>query len=162
MDAGDIILSKETQIHCDDTSEDLFERLGNMGAELLSETIDAISTGTAPKIKQNHAEATYAPLLSKDFSQIDFTQSAASIKNKVRALIPWPVATVQLGEKVLKIYSIDISSKKTDHTPGTVIAGNPNGIEIACSDGSVIIKRLQAPGGSVLSADDYLRGNTIK
>jgi len=161
MDAGDIILMKETQILPEDTSQDLFNRLGEMGAELLSETITAIKQGTAPRISQKHEDATYAPLLSKELSSIDFTCNAYSIKCKVRALIPWPVATMELGGKIVKVYEVEESNNQTNLTPGTVLTDSKNGLEIACKEGTVIVNKLQAPGGKIMTAAEYLRGAKV-
>jgi len=161
MDAGDIISSKETLIEPDDTSADLFERLGDLGADLLSETVHAISKGTAPRVAQNHEDATYAPMLSKDMAPIDFTESAYKIKCKVRALIPWPVATMCIGEKIVKIFDVEITDNQTGLAPGKILPDCKHGIEVACNDGSITIKKLQAPGGIIMSPTEYLRGNRI-
>jgi len=159
MDAGDVILSSETKIGEDETSAQLFERLGDMGAKLLSDTVFAIEKGAAPRVAQNHDEATFAPVFSKDNAAIDFNETAVNIKNKVRAFVPWPVATMELSGKVLKVYSVDISDNQTGRAPGTAITDSKLGLEIACKDGSVIINRLQASGGKIMSSSEYLRGN---
>jgi len=161
MDTGDILYTLKTHIGDDETSADLYDRLGLLGAQLLSKTIDSIQRNDAVPKPQNHNEATYAPLLTKEISPIDWNTSAYMIKNKVRGLIPWPVATMELGGKTLKVYSVDITSNQTENIPGTIISHGKAGLEIACADGTVIIKQLQAPGGKIMSAADYLRGNPI-
>jgi len=159
MDAGDIIFTKKTRIEENETSVDLFERLAVIGAQLLSETVDALKHGTVKRISQNHNEATYAPLLKKDMSAIDWTKNAHSIRNMVRGLLPWPVATMELNGKILKVFSVETTNIKTDIPCGGVVSLGHTGIEIACKDGTVIIKELQAPGGKRMLAEDYLRGN---
>jgi len=161
MDDGDILYTLATQIGEDETGGQLVERLGVIGAELLSYTIEKIGCGEAASLPQNHNEATFAPLLTKDISPIDWSKTAYEIKCKVRGLIPWPVATMELGGKVLKVFSVDITADKTTVTPGAVIPSGRPGLEIACADSTVIINKLQAPGGKVMSAADYLRGNKI-
>jgi len=161
MDAGDIIFSKETFIGPDETSADLFERLGDLGAGLLSETVEAIGKGKVSRVAQKHEDGTYAPMLTKDMAPIDFTESAYKIKCKVRALIPWPVATMCIGDKILKIFDVDITSNKTDLAPGEILPESKYGIEVACNDGSIVIAKLQAPGGKVMSSAEYLRGNRV-
>ena len=94
-------------------------------------------------------------------SPIDWSESALSIKCKVRGLNPWPVATAQLGKNVYKIFSVDISSNHTKEEPGKILNTVKSGIEIACIDGTVIIKELQAPGGKRMAAADFLRGHSI-
>jgi len=161
MDSGDIILTKNTPIGDDETSGDLFERLSILSAELLSETVDAIFKGSAKRVPQNHNEATYTTLITKDMAPIEWSKSAFEIKNKVRGLQPWPVATIELNGVTLKVFSVDITTTKTDERPGSIISHGKSGIEVACGNGSVIIKELQAPGGKRMSAADYLRGNPI-
>jgi len=159
MDAGDIIFSKKTTIGDNETSLDLFNRLSVLGACLLSETITAVAQGTVKRIKQNKQEVTYAPMLKKEMSPIDWTKTAKAIKAQVRGLIPWPVATMQLDDCLLKVFSVDINENKTEEAPGTIISLGKNGIEAACSDGTVIIKEVQAAGGKKMPASDYLRGH---
>ena len=161
MDEGDIILTRKTQIGEQETSADLFERLSVMGAELLSETVREIERGNAPRVSQNHDDATYAPMLTRDMSPIDWTSSSYMISCKVRGLYPWPVATMELGGKVVKVLSVETSNEKSDLQPGSVITDNKTSLKIVSSDGTVIINRLQAPGGKPMSAVDYMRGNKI-
>jgi len=158
MDAGDIIFIKKILIDENDTSEDLFSKLSILGAELLSETVSAIKLGTALRKQQNHNEATYAPLLKKEMSPIDWNKSANSIKCAVRGLYPWPVATAELEGNVVKVFTVDITNNITNAQPGSVVSSGNDGIEVACSDGTVVIKELQSPGKKRMSAADYLRG----
>ena len=162
MDAGDILYVKKTPIGENETSGDLFNRLSFLGAELLSETVNAIAQGITERIPQNHDEATFAPLLSKEMSPIDWTKSAKEIKNKVRGLYPWPTATMELDGNILKVFSVDTSIGKSNSIPGSIISSGHAGLEIACSDGSVFVQEIQAAGGKRMSAADYLRGNPIK
>ena len=161
MDEGDIILTRKTQIGEQETSADLFERLSVIGAELLSETVREIEAGTAPRVSQNHDKATYAPMLTRDMSPIDWTCTSDEISAKVRGLIPWPVATMELGEKTVKVLSIDVTNNKTELQPGSIITDNKTKLEIVTGDGSVIINKLQASGGKAMSAVDYMRGARI-
>jgi len=158
MDSGDIIFTIKTQIGDDETSKDLFERLSILGADLLSKTVTAISSGTAPRTPQDKSKVTYAPLLKKEMSPIDWNKSAIEIKAHVRGLIPWPVATTELGGVVLKVFSVDIRTEKHDKSPGTVLSKSNRGIEIICADGVVTVLEVQAPGGKRMSASDYING----
>jgi len=161
LDSGDILLTTRTKIGEKETAGDLISRLSHMGAELLSETLKAISSGEAVRIKQNHDEATFAPPLTKEMSQIDWSGSARSIINKIRGLNPWPVATTAISGRIFKIYSAEQGSGSAAFCPGVVVSTGKQGIEIACGDGSIIIKELQAPGGKRMSSYDYLRGNPV-
>ncbi|MCL2365669.1 MAG: methionyl-tRNA formyltransferase [Oscillospiraceae bacterium] len=161
LDAGDIILTHDTAIGANETSGELFERLKEMGANLLNETIDLLSKGEAPRIPQDSNDATYAPMLSKDMSAIDWNTTGLHIKCKVRGLNPWPVATTLFKDKVYKIFAVDTIQKDTLAPPGALVSTGKHGIEIACLDGVVIIKDLQASGGKRMSAADHLKGNSI-
>ena len=161
MDAGDIILTKSTDIGDDETSLQLSERLSDLSAELLSETVEAIASGTVKRYPQDHNEATYAPLLTKDMSPVDWTKSAYQIKNKVRGLIPWPVATMSLNNETLKIYAADADERDSGKKPGSIISSGSFGIEIACGNGTLTVKELQAPGGKRMYAAEYIKGNPV-
>jgi methionyl-tRNA formyltransferase len=160
IDAGDMLLTKETPIGENETVGVLYDRLRVMGAELLSETIQSVLSNNTRRIPQDHSMATYAPLIDKELARIDWNQSAHSIKCKVRALSPKPAAVANIDGVILKIYEVEIASvsKLVDKLPGEVIFGGKHGLEIACADGSILIKELQAPGGRRMSAADFLRG----
>jgi methionyl-tRNA formyltransferase len=161
MDEGDILYTKKLTIEENETAAQLYDRLSSLSADLLSETLDAISRGTAKRLPQNHKEATFAPLLTKEFSPINWMEQALRIKNKVRGLIPWPVATMELDGKAFKVFSVDITNGNTGKSPGEIVSAGKHGLEVACADGTVIIKELQAPGGKRMAAADYLRGNPL-
>jgi len=161
MDAGDIIFSRKTPIDSEETAGDLYDRLSIMGAELLSDTVFAVSRGGIERTPQRHSEATYAPPMKKDFSPIDWTETALRIKNKVRGLYPWPVSTTEFHKVKFKVFKVDIGARESMNTPGEIIASDENGLEVACADGSVIIKELQAPGGKRMPAADYFRGHRL-
>lgn len=161
MDAGDIIFTKTTEIGEDETAGELSDRLAVLGASLLSETVMAIASGTAPRFKQNDSEATYAPPLTKNMSPIDWTKSVREILCHIRGLNPWPVATTVLNGSLIKVFKGSGTQHRTGQLPGNIVQTGREGIEIACADGTVIIKELQAPGGRRMHAADYLRGHPI-
>ena len=163
MDAGDVILTDETEIGLYETSGELYERLSRMGADLLVKTLEMIEKGTAPRIPQDHSKATYAPMLDKSLCPIDFRKPARAVIKWIYGLQPWPVATAELGGTVLKVFSAKLTGNAADCHPGTVTATGTEGIEIACGDGqTVLITELQAPGKKRMPAADYLRGHPLK
>ena len=105
MDEGDIIEIRRTPIDPMETGAELMARMAQIAAGLACDTIAAIEAGTATRTPQNHAEATYAPMLSKEMSPIDWTQPVRYVIDQVRGLIPWPVATAELAGKRFKISS---------------------------------------------------------
>ncbi len=162
MDEGDILEIRKTDTEPQETSEELMARLAVIAAKLSCDTARAIENGTAVRTPQNHDEATYADMLSKDLSPIDWTQSASDICDHVRGLIPWPVATAELGGTKFKIFRVEPQDKTTDKAAGTLLELNKKGLEIACGNGEVLrITQLQAEGGKRMAAADYFRGHPI-
>ncbi len=158
LDTGDIIFTKEVKVGENETSGELFDRLCVDGAQLLSETIKAIEAGTAPRIPQNDNEATYASMLSKEISEIDWNKTANDVHNKVRGLSPWPSAQSKLFGKRVKILETRLCDKSGE--AGKVISVNP--LTVACKEGSVEILRLQPEGKRAMTSSDYLKGHNIE
>ena len=162
MDEGDIIEIRKTVIQPLETSEELMARLAQIAAPLCADTVRAIEAGTAVRTPQNDAEATYAPMLSKAESPIDWDQPARYIVDQVRGLVPWPVATAAFGGTEFKIYRVEYTDQKTDKAPGSLVALTKKGLLVACAGGDVLLVReLQAQGGKRMPAPDYFRGHPI-
>ena len=162
LDAGDMLLTSKMPIGEDETAGELFERMSVLGADVLSDTLNAISEGKAVRLPQDHSLATFAPPLRKDIRPIDWNDAAYKIKCKVRGLCPAPAATAEIDGAVLKVFSVDIGDMSvTGKACGEIVSAGKHGIEIACADGSVIIKELQPPGGKRMPAEDYVRGRRL-
>ena len=162
LDAGDIISQAVTPIDPDETVETLHDRLADMGAKLLVDTVVSIENGTATRTPQQADLVTHAPMLSRALSPMDFTRPARELHNQVRGLIPWPAAVTELNGTRCKIFSTSVLAETTGKAPGTVIAADKKGLKIACGGGTVLqINELQADGGKRLKAADYLRGHPI-
>lgn len=164
MDAGDVIYTSETEIGEFETSEQLFDRLKALGAELLIRTVQDIDAGTAPRHPQDHSQATFAPMLSREESPIDWNRSPREIVKHICGMYPWPAATANLGGTDFKIFAAEYTDTRTEAAPGKVISANPKtGIEVACGNGtSLLITQIQAAGGKRMSAGDYLRGHPME
>lgn len=164
LDAGDVILQKTTPIGDDEDAQMLTTRLAELGAEALSETVVALADGTATRTPQEHEKHTYASMLSKEMSPIQWTRSAHEIGCQIRGLIPWPCATTDIiNDETIKIYVAEETGETTPSQPGTIVAANKKGIDIACGDGKVLrIKELQAQGGKRMAAAAYLLGHPIQ
>ena len=162
LDAGDIIHTAKTAIAIDETAQELTLRLAELGAAALSETVNELAAGTAVRVPQDHEKHTYAPMLGKELSPIDWTKSARRIHDQVRGLIPWPCATTEVGGKRVKVFATDFGGE-TQAQPGTVVSAGKQGIEIACGDGkTLMITQLQGEGGKRMAAADYLRGHPVQ
>lgn len=163
MDAGDIIYTEETEIGEYETSGELFDRLKLMGAKLLVKTLRDIEAGTAPRRAQEHDKATYAPMLDKSLSPIDWNREPRMILKQIYGLQPWPVATMELEGALYRVFAADYTDTKTAKAPGSVVSTDKGGIEIACADGeTLLVKELQAPGKKRMAAADFLRGHKLK
>ena len=163
MDEGDIIEIRKTPIEPMETTSELMARLSHIAADLACDTARAIEAGTATRTPQDSAKATYAPMLSKAMSPIDWSESARFVIDHVRGLIPWPVATSEIDGKTFKIFRVEKTRKKTDKAPGTLLALTKQGLEVACGGGDVlVITELQAEGGKRMAASAYFNGHPIK
>lgn len=162
LDAGDIIRQRATPIDPDETVEALHDRLAQLGAELLVETVAQLADGTATRTPQEESQVTLAPMLSRALSPMDWTRPARALHDQVRGLIPWPAAVTELGGVRCKILATTVLDETTGKAPGSVVAADKTGLKLACGDGRVLrIDRLQADGGKRLAAADYLRGHPI-
>ena len=160
MDAGDMIDTASTPIGENETAGELLDRLAVLGAELLSKTLGRMAQGKVEGIPQDHAKATYAPMLDKSMCPIDWTMTAQQVHDKVRGLHPWPVATAEIGGTKFKIHSTVIVPGQG--TPGEVLELTKTGLKVACGTGAVEIRSLQAEGGKRMAAPDYFRGHPLK
>ncbi len=162
LDAGDIISQAATPIDPNESVETLHDRLAVMGAELLSRTVVSIADGTARRIPQEDSQSTYAPMLSRELSPIDWSRSAREIHNQIRGLTPWPATTMELSGSTFKVYAAEETGETTGKPAGTLVGTDKRGICMACGDGHVLrILEIQAPGKKRMKAPDYLRGHPI-
>ena len=163
MDEGDIIEIRRTPIDPMETTSELMKRLSHIAAELACDTARAIEAGTAGRTPQEESKATYAPMLSKAMSPIDWSECGQYVIDHVRGLIPWPVATAELDGKTFKIFRVEKTEKTTDKAPGTLLALTRRGLEVACGGGEVlVITELQAEGGKRMAASAYFNGHPMK
>ncbi|WP_409970063.1 methionyl-tRNA formyltransferase [Bengtsoniella intestinalis] len=162
LDAGDIISTVETAIDPQETAPELTMRLAELGAALLSETVVAMGNGTAMRTPQDHEAHTYAPMLSRELSPLDFTKDSLTLHNQVRGLIPWPCAVAELQERTLKVFKTHVG-EATTASAGTIVSADKFGIGVACSDGKIlVITEIQAQGSKRMAAADYLRGKPMQ
>ena len=162
LDAGDVILQKATAIGEDEDALALTTRLAELGAEALAEAVEGLKNGTASRTPHDGSKQTYASMLSKEMSPIDWSRPARAIDCQVRGLIPWPCASTELAGQRFKVYRT-APGRKTDNAPGTILAAGKMGIEVACGDGqSLCITELQAEGGKRMAASAYLLGHPIQ
>ena len=163
LDGGDILAQVTTPIDPDELVETVHDRLAALGGELLVKTVAQIEDGTVRRIPQDPAQVTYAPMLSRELSPIDWTMDARAIHNKIRGLNPWPATSTDvISGDTVKLYRSAVLDKTVSARPGTIVAAGKEGIDIACGDGKVLrVLELQAPGSRRMAAADYLRGHPL-
>jgi methionyl-tRNA formyltransferase len=160
MDAGDVIDVAKTPIDENETAGQLLDRLAVLGADLLSKTLSKMESGETTRTPQDPECISVAPMLDKTMCPIDWTKTAQQVHNHVRGLHPWPVATAELAGTKFKIHStvmVDGSGK-----PGTILGLTKTGLQVACGEGAVEIRELQADGGKRMAAPDYFRGHPLE
>ena len=160
MDAGDVIDSISTPIGENETAGELLDRLAVLGAQLLSNTLRKFEQGRPAGVPQNEAEVTFAPMLDKAMCPIDWSKTAQQVHNQVRGLNPWPTATATIGGTLFKIHSTVLV--EGEGTPGQILGLTKTGLQIACGEGAVEIRVLQAEGGKRMAAPDYFRGHPLE
>ena len=162
LDAGDIILQGETDIGPDETAPELFDRLAALGGALLVEAVGQIERGEAARTPQTASEATYAPMLGRELSPMDWAKPAQTLHDQVRGLLPWPCATAEFGGVRCKVFSTAVLDGTMDLEPGTVAEAGKNGIVMACGGGSLLrVRELQPDGKKRMAAADFLRGHPL-
>lgn len=177
MDTGDMILRVETPIDYEETTGQLWARMAKLGANLLIETMNRISSVTDNKFIENVAQLkseigarkqgddyTMAPMLSKDMALIDWSKSANEIHNLVRGLDPIMGAYTYINGKKLKIWKTytRITSEKYAMTPGEILDITPDGILVQTGEKTILIQEVQAENSKRMSVRDYLNGNQIE
>lgn len=161
LDTGDMLITKAIEIGENETAEELHDRLSVLGAEVMRETISQLQANNLEPKKQDDSLSTYAPILTKELSKIDFNKSAQDIHNQVRGLYSWPGATAQLNDKTIKIHSTKLV-KNVSGQAGEVVK-NDTALVVACGDSNAVeLVVIQAAGKKAMRAADYMRGNPIE
>lgn len=162
LDAGDMIEKVIVPIETTDTMGTLHDKLSTAGSNLLIEILPWLVSGNINPEPQNHAEATYAPNLSREDERMDWTKEATAIYNQVRGLNPSPGAFTVLENEVWKIWRVDVSNDETAKPPGTVLSFTEKGIDVATGKGVITLIEVQPAGKKRMAAIDCIRGGGIR
>jgi len=164
LDTGPILTQAQTEIAVQDTSETLHERLAQIGAELLRDTIPDYVAGKIQPCPQPAEGAAYAPRIRKEDGRLDWRQPSRALWNRVRGLLPWPGAfTCLVGEptpRLLKIWKAE--PVEGSGVPGEALNADRNGIVVACGKGALRILEVQQEGGRRLPVSDFLTGHPLR
>jgi methionyl-tRNA formyltransferase len=162
LDAGPIFLQEQVPITAEDNFGTLYARLAEVGATLLVQCLDVLRRGETVKVPQNEAEVTLAPPITREMRRLHWELAAPEVAGWIRALDPKPGATSQWQDKVLKVYGARLKkSQGKVAAPGTVLRLTPQGLEIACGQGSITVTEVQLAGHKRLMATEFLRGQPL-
>ena len=159
LDTGDMLLTYETKVGEKETAGELFDRLAQSGAELLTQTLVKLDEIT-PR-PQDDAQSCYAHMLDKKMAVIDWSKSVHEIDCLIRGLNPWPIALTTLSGERLKVFAAEKAAGNGE--PGTVLEADPKkGLTVACGEGALKLTEIQLVGGKRMKATDFLRGHVIE
>ena len=159
LDMGDIISVKEYVLDKKETSESLFDKLAELGAKLVVETLDMIENGDIHPVPQPQDSPTpYARMISKNDGLIDWGWEAEKIERWVRGMNSWPGAFTFAGKNTVKIWDAEVVTEDTDSEPGTVTQADKKGLLVQTGKGQIRIMELQLQGKKRMMYDAFLRG----
>lgn len=161
MDTGDIIAARSTKIGRKTTAE-LHDELSVMGADLLIKTLPCIEIGINGRTKQDDSLATYAPMISKEDEQVDFSRTPEEIERLIRGLNSWPGAYTTYKGARMKLWGADALDEKANEPDGTITEVSKNGIKVAAGGRILLLKRIQLQGKKAMDVSEYLVGNKIE
>lgn len=160
LDTGDMLKVVRRPVPEDMTSGELYGLLSEDGAQALSDTLRELEAGTLTRTPQPQTGDSYAPMLDKSLSPLDFTKPAPQLHNQVRGLNPWPSASCLLDGKTLKIHRSRVAAGGNAAAPGTVVSAAP--LVVACGGGTALeLCEVQYEGGRRMAAADFLRGHPL-
>ncbi|CAM4097869.1 methionyl-tRNA formyltransferase [Corallococcus exiguus] len=160
LDTGPVLAMKRLPIAPDETSATLHAKLSALGGDILRESLPRYLRGELTPQPQPSEGMVLAPIIDKENGKLDFAKSAVELDRRLRAFTPWPGAYTLLGGKVFKVHRMRPAEGKG--APGTVLSAGPEGIEVACGEGSLVLLEVQPEGKRVMRAADFLSGNRLQ
>jgi methionyl-tRNA formyltransferase len=161
LDTGDILLRRTCPIEKNDTAQTLHDKLAEIGAASILETLRMLQENRLEPIKQINEAASYAPKLIKSEAQIDWRQDAQQIERAIRAFNPFPVSQTHFNGTTVKIWQASLCVDKQGE-PGKVLALDKQGITVACGKNALRLEVLQRSGGKTQPAAQFLQSMPIK
>jgi methionyl-tRNA formyltransferase len=159
MDTGDMLLKRTLPIDEKITAGELHAALAPLGAATLLDGVGRLKAGTLAREKQDDAQATMAPMLTKETGRVDFSAGARAVRDLVRGCDPWPTAFTTLGDAMLKLYGARVVSG--GGAPGVVMGADRDGLIVGCGQDAVAFAELQLPGKRRMTAQALLAGRPI-
>jgi methionyl-tRNA formyltransferase len=162
LDTGPILLQSKLAIDPSDDAGTLQERLAVCGAETLLQALDGMESGSLKPIPQDHAQATYAPKLSKEDGVIIWRRSANALAHLIRGVTPWPGAVTAHQGKPLRVWRAIPMAMAGTGTPGRVATIDKLGIWVETGDGALLLVEVQPANGRRMAAAAYARGHGLR
>src|SRR5690625_2441574 len=160
LDSGDVITREKLPINLSDHVGTLHDKLSEIGAKLLIDTLPSIFAGTNERIKQDETKATYAPNITREQEKINWEKTNETIYNQIRGLHPWPVAYTLFQGKRMKIWWGEKDDKRYDGAVGEIVSVTEDAFTVRCGDGKGIrITEVQPSGKKRMTVKEFLRGN---
>ncbi len=161
MDTGDILAQRTVPIGEEDTAGSLYDKLAQVGAEAMLETLEGLERGTLKPQPQDHSQATYAPKVNKELGEIDWSKSSRKLYNLIRGLNPSPGAFTFFRDKRLKIHRSRIAEGSYRGPPGEVV-GVGEGLIVKTGDGALELVEVQPEGKRPMGGLDFVRGYRVE
>jgi methionyl-tRNA formyltransferase len=160
LDQGPILLQRACPILPEDTGESLGRRLALLGGELLREGLPKLERGERQAVRQDDAQATFAPMLKREDARLDWTLPAQTLHDRVRAFQPWPGATCTLPDgTILKVLATALA--EGSGPPGAILRVERGGLAVAAGVGALLLLEVQLPGGRRMDIADFLLGHLL-
>lgn len=156
LDTGPVLLSEALAISTADTTASLHDRLADMGARLIVETLNKLPLEAHP---QSESGVTYAAKIEKNEAALDWRASADVLDRQIRAFNPFPGAVASLNGQTLKVWKA--RTETAEGVPGTVLTASKNGIVVACGEGALCLLELQKAGGKRITAAQWMAGTSV-
>ncbi len=160
LDTGDMLLIRREPIRPEDTTASLHDRLAALGGRMIVDALRLLGENQLAATPQPAEGVTYAAKISKDEAALDFRLPASALLRRIHAFNPFPAASAQLDDTVLKIWRAQVSEAQGE--PGTVLAADAQGVTVACGEGALVLTELQKPGGKRLAAAAFLQGFALQ
>lgn len=156
LDTGDMLYKLSCPITAEDTSATLYDKLAQLGPQGLLSTLTQIATGTATPEIQDETQVTYAEKLSKEEALLDWSLPAEQLERCIRAFNPWPMSYFVIEDQPVKVWKASVINTQAKVEPGTIIAANKQGIQVATAEGILNLESLQPAGKKAMNAQDLL------
>lgn len=161
IDTGDMLMRKILDIGPDETAGELHDRMMQLGAETVLESVRGIESGTLHGIPQSSDQVSHAPKLTHESNKIDFNLPAISVHNFIRGLSPYPTAWTEIDGKQMNIFRSSPLHEAHTLSPGTIVTDKEH-MDITCRYGKVRLLEIQMEGKRKMSTREFLNGYKIQ